>query len=289
MTERSSPTSRSSPVTDVARPSTATDHQEIDSTLKTLDRLLDHYRRIGDREGEAKALCAIARCHKALRQQQKAMEEYKAALGIWRELGNKDREATTLNQIGEVYRTWGFPQLSIHFYRDAIKIFRLTTDREAEAAATNNLGVAYFALHDGKKCLENLNQSLKSFRAQHDRQGESRTLTNLGATYGFLFNDPHKALDFYQEAVTELELINDRSTEANALEVMGDVWLKLGKPEMAALSFQHAIFLYHKEGDAGGEEAVRKHSNALSNELSLAARKPRTGSWSMMPSLEPLK
>jgi tetratricopeptide (TPR) repeat protein len=106
--------------------------------------------------------------------------------------------------------------------------------------------------------LEYLDQALADYRARQDRQGEALTLTNLGSTYGFLINDPHKALDYFQEAVTELELVNDRSTEADALELMGNVWLKLQKQDMAVDTFQRALFLYSRLGDAHGEASVRK-------------------------------
>ena len=89
---------------------------------------------------------------------------------------------------------------------------------------------------------------MPTYRARQDRQGEALTLTNLGSTYGFLINDPHKALDYFQEALTELELVNDRSTEADALELMGNIWLKLQKPDMAADTFHRSLFLYSRLG-----------------------------------------
>jgi tetratricopeptide (TPR) repeat protein len=259
------PVSHSSTLKDNAAPSptgpseTVTSASQAESNLEFLTPLLDQYQRSGNRLAEANTHYALASAYNTLRRQQMAVEQYQAALVIWRGLGNKEREALTLARIGDVYRTWGFPDHAVRFYRDAMKIFPLTTDKANEAAAINNLGVAYFSLRDTKKCLESLNQALTSYRALHNRQGEASTLVNLGGTYGFLMNDPHKALDMFQEAVTNLELLNDRASEANAQNLLGMVWLKLKKPEMATLSFQHALSLYSAVGDVNGREIVLKH------------------------------
>jgi|GEM_PF-3465896 len=265
VTTKSVPVSHPPTAKDNATPSptgpskTVTSASQGEPNLEFLTQLLDQYRRSGNRQAEANTLYALASAYNTLRRQQMAVEQYQAALVIWRGLDNKSREALTLARIGDVYRTWGFPDRSVPFYRDAMKIFPLTTDKANEAAAINNLGVAYFSLHDTKKCLESLNQALTSYRALHDRQGEASTLVNLGGTYGFLMNDPHKALDMFQEAVTNLELLNDRASEANAQNLLGMVWLKLKKPEMATISFQHALSLYSAVGDVNGREIVLKH------------------------------
>ena len=237
-------------------------------SLVVLNGVLEKYRQVGNREAEAHTLGAIASSYNALRQQQKAVEIYQAELNLWRALGEKKGEATTLAHIGDVYREWGFPDRATRFYRDALKV---SPDKSEEAAIMNNLGLAYFALRDKKKCLEFLNQSLASYRAIQDRQGEAHTLTNLASIYGFMLNDPHKAIDYFQQALTKLELIDDRPTEASALELMGSVWLKLQKQDMAVQSFQRALFLYDRIGNAKGEASVRKQLSKVSDTGAIAA------------------
>ncbi|MGA8089736.1 MAG: tetratricopeptide repeat protein [Terracidiphilus sp.] len=225
--------------------------------------ILDQYRRMGNREAEAETLCALANSYDALHQQQKAVEDYQLALAIWRELGNKDGEAATLAHIGDVYRAWGFAPQAIRFYHDALKVYPATHKKAEEAAVLNNLGLSFFLTGDKKKCVSYLDQALAAYHATQDRQGEAFTLTNLGSAYGFLLNNPYKSLDYFQEAVTRLELLNDRESEANALDIMGELWLKLAKPEMAEISFQHALILFSRTGNSQGEASARKHLSAL--------------------------
>jgi len=116
-----------------------------------------------------------------------------------------------------------------------------------------------------------LDESLVSYRSVQDRQGEARALTNLGSVYGFLINDPHKSIDYFQQAVTQFELLNDRSAEANALELMGGVWIKLQKQEMAVQSFQPALFLYERVGNAQGKASVRRQLSSVSGTEAMAS------------------
>ena len=231
---------------------------QLQASIKSLAELRERYRAAGNRTAEAHAIGAIASSYNAMHQDQKAIETYQSALGIWRELGNKTGEGTTLAHIGDVYREWGFPEQAIRFYRDALKAYPSTSDRPLIASVRNNLGLAYFSVHDKKNCLTNLEQALADYRARHDLHGEAVTLVNLGSTYGFLANDPHKAVNYFQEALTKLEVLNDRSTEAGALELLGGVWIKLQKPDIAANTFKRSLFLFSRLGNAQGEASVRK-------------------------------
>jgi tetratricopeptide (TPR) repeat protein len=248
----------------------APDPARIQDALDALNNVLRRDRESGDRVAEANVLGAIANSENALHQQQKALESLQAELGIWRDLGNQEGRALTLAHMGDVYRGWGFPEQANHFYRDALAIYP-PEDKRGHAATLNNLGLTYFSLRNKKKCLEKLNEALASYRALGDRHGEALALSNLGSTYNFLVNDPQKALEMFQEAVTKLELVEDRSSEANALDNMGVVWLNLRKPEMASLSFQHAITLFRAVGDAQGEAAVRRHMEALDQPGTIAS------------------
>jgi tetratricopeptide (TPR) repeat protein len=261
-THTSSPRGKSSASGEL-RAVTGSSVDQAQFAIQAFTQILDAYRKAGNRRAEAETLSALANSYETLHQQQKAVEEFELSLAIWRELGNKDGEATSLAHIGDVYRTWGFPEQAIHFYRDALKIYPDTHKRSEEAAVLNNLGLSFFLLRDKKSCVSYLDRALASYHVIEDRQGEASTLTNLGSAYGFLLNDPHKSLDYFQLAVTKLELLNDRASEANTLDIMGELWLKLGKPEMAAISFQHALALFSQTGNAQGQASVRKHLGAL--------------------------
>ena len=244
---------------------------EREFAVKALTDFVEKYRQAGDRPAEAHTLSALGSSYSNLHQYQKALEQFQSALTIWRDLGNKEFEASSLAHIGDVYRQWGFPDRATGFYRDSLKFYQEDPSREDGAIVMNNLGLAYILLGDGKKSVEYIDKALKFYRSRQDRRGEALALANLASAYGFVMNDPHKALDFFQESITRLELLDDRPAEANTLELTGVIWMRLGKPDMAKLTFQHALALYGALRDAKGEASVQRHMAMIGQHNTVAS------------------
>jgi tetratricopeptide (TPR) repeat protein len=146
-----------------------------------------------------------------------------------------------------------------------------SSDKAGRGATLNNLSLTWFSLNNRKRCIDSLDDALAIFRELQDRRGEALALANLGAAYVYLVNDPMKAVGVFQEALTKLEILNDRDSQAGVLDKMGVAWHNLGKSEMAGLSFQHALELYRSAGDPQGEAAVRKHMRMLGEQQSEAS------------------
>lgn len=250
---------------------------QLQPVLAVLTNVLDQHRRSGNREAEAATLCAIGNSYNALGQQQRAVETFQLALTIYRETANKKGEANALSHIGDVYRGWGFPEQAIHFYRDALQLYGSVGNSQEKAIALNNLGVAYLSLRNKKKSLEYLNQALDAYRAMDDRRAEALALNNIGMAYNSVFNDPQRAFDYFQQAMTKLQLINDRGNQAIVLDNEGAACVKLGKKDMAAISFDRALVLFRETGDARGEARVVKHLNALGEPGPLASAQAGPG------------
>jgi tetratricopeptide (TPR) repeat protein len=257
---------------EVPRPAltTAENAAHIRDALASLELVLQQSRTSGDRKGEANTLSAIANSYNSLHQQQRAIEQFQAAGEIWRQLGDKDHQATTLAHIGDVYRLWGFPELANRYYRDALLNYP-DEDKAGRGATLNNLSLTYFSLNNRKKCFESLAQALAIFRQLQDPHGEALALANLGAAYTYLVNDPLKAVAALQQATNRLDLLNDRASEAGALDQMGVAWHMLGRSEMAGISFQRALGLFHEIGNSDGEAMVRKHLRTLGEQQTQAS------------------
>ena len=244
---------------------------EREFAVKALTDFVEKYRQAGDRSAEAHTLSALGSSYINLHQYQKALEQFQSALTIWRDLGNKEFEASSLAHIGDVYRQWGFPDHATGFYRDSLKFYQEDSNSVDGAVVMNNLGLTYILLGDGRKSVEYLDKALKFYRAKQDRRGEALALANLASAFGFVMNDPHKALDFFQESITKLELLDDRAAEANTLELSGVIWMRLGKPDMAKLTFQHALALYGALRDAKGEASAERHMAMIGQHNTVAS------------------
>lgn len=250
-------------------------NSQIKDALAVLTNVLEQYRRSGDRIGEAGTLCAVANSYNALGQQQKAIEQFQLALTIFKQAsGHAEDEARTLSHIGDVYREWGFPELSIRFYRDALAIYAHINDTTGKSVALNNLGVAYLSVRDKKKSVEYLNLALASYRASGDRRAIALTLNNLGMAFNMLANDSQKALDYFQQSMTELQLIDDRDSQGVVLDNIGALCIKLGQKEMAELSFDRALQLFRRTRDTEGQARVQKHLRMLNESATIASKPP---------------
>lgn len=252
------------PQSDAARPT------PIQDAISAFENLLAQARQNGDRKAEANTLDAIASSCNALGQRQRAIERFQASRTIWHSVGDREHEATTVAHIADVYRDWGFPEQANRYYREALTIYP-PKDKAGRGATLNNLSLTYFSLNNRKRSLESLTEALGLFREIHDRRGEALALVNLGTVYTFLANDPMKAIGLLQEAITKLEILNDPGSEAGAFDKIGVAWHMIGKSEMAGISFQHALALFHEVGDSQSEEAVRKHMRVLGEQQTQAS------------------
>ena len=255
----------------LAAPLTPSANGRIRADLEVLTTVLDRYRKSGNRMGEAGTLCALANSYDAMNQQQKAIEHLQLALAIFREKATRQDEARTLSRIGDVYRAWGFPDQAARFYRDSLVVFSQTDDSQGRAVAFNNLGVAYLALGNKKKSIEYLDQALSFYRARNDHRAVALTLNNLGMVSSSLENDAQKALSYFQRAMTELQLTDDRDSEGTVLDNIGAVCVKLGRRDMAEVSFDRALELFRRTGDTQGELRVRRHLRKLGDSGTLAS------------------
>ena len=248
--------------------SMASQLQPVEEVLTTV---LSHYRASGNRNGEANTLVALGNSCNSLGQQQKAIEDFQEALTIYHETGNRSMEANALSRIGDVYHGWGFPDMAVRFYRDALQIRDQTGGAREKANLLNNLGVIYLALSNKKKSLDYLKQAREDYRDAGDRHAETLTLINIAAAENFLAHDAHKSITLLQQAIGELEPLNDRVNEADAYELLGVAWAGLHKVETAQMSFERALALYREAEDAKGETSVLRRLRMLHGHEELAS------------------
>jgi CHAT domain-containing protein/predicted negative regulator of RcsB-dependent stress response len=174
-------------------------------------------------------------------QTKKALEAYNQALVIQREQQDLDGQADTLQVIGIAYTNLGEPQKALDTFQQALEIQRAKKDLGGEADALNTIGLVYLSIGDEKKALENLNQALK---LQQQIQGNlsgnalafnlSKQATILTAIAGsYSFNEPPKALSYYNQARSLLQKAGSPHAEAELLGQVALVYDRLGEKQKA--------------------------------------------------------
>jgi tetratricopeptide (TPR) repeat protein/transcriptional regulator with XRE-family HTH domain len=137
-------------------------------------------REIGDREGEARALCGLGRCQILMRRFEGGIESEQQALTISREIGYPYRQGVALYHLGEAYCDMGRLDEAVDCHRQALSIRRKLGDQWNEGVSLTDLGRVYCDLRRFEDAIDCEDRSLAIAREIGHRSGEARALEILG-------------------------------------------------------------------------------------------------------------
>ena len=126
---------------------------EMERAIGIYEQALVILREVGDRNGEASALCNLGIVYRRLGESERAIRLYEEALVINSKIGNRLGESSVVGNLGLAYADLGELKKAIEFYEHQLEIVSEIDDREGEATALSNLGVAYVCLKDWKRDL----------------------------------------------------------------------------------------------------------------------------------------
>ncbi len=137
-------------------------------------------REIGDREGEARALCGRGHCEIHMRRLEKAIESEQQALTISREIGYPYRQGVALYHLGEAYCDLGRLEEAMDCHLQGLTIRRQLGDRWNEGVSLTDLGRVFCDLRRFEDAIDCEDRSLAIARDIGHRWGEARALEFLG-------------------------------------------------------------------------------------------------------------
>ncbi|MCA2553252.1 MAG: tetratricopeptide repeat protein [Microcystis sp. M04BS1] len=220
--------------------------------LQSLEKALQIYREIKDRQGEANSLVTLGLAYRSLGQYQKAIEYQQQSLTIAREIGDRRGEANSLVTLGLAYRSLGQYQKEIEFYQQSLAIAREIGDREREASYLGNLGGAYQLLGQYQKASNFYQQSLAIAREIGDHFNEMISLENLGWLYHYL-EQHQKEIESRQQQLAIAREMGDRHIEAGTLDELARAYRSLGQYQKAIESNQQSLAISREIGFRQGE------------------------------------
>jgi tetratricopeptide (TPR) repeat protein/transcriptional regulator with XRE-family HTH domain len=138
---------------------------------------------IGDREGEARALCSLGHCQILMRRLEEAVESEQQGLTISREIGSPHRQGVALYRLGEAYCELGRLDEALNCHRQGLAIRRELGDRWNEGVSLTDLGRVYCDLRRFEDAIDCVDRSLAIARDIGHRWGEARALEFLGVAY----------------------------------------------------------------------------------------------------------
>lgn len=261
------------------------------------------YSLVGNRQGQADDLDAMARIAEAMgdsrrqvavvtRQvalanqmgnQAEAVRAAERALALARQVKDRKLEADSLTALGEASYRLGEQERPHHAHLDALRIYRDLEDRAGEANSLRLLGRVAYRMGRNADVGRYYEQALTLYRELRDRSGEADVLNARGV----VATDRARARDYYEQSLAIVQAIGDRSGQGRAYNNLGLLYLSLGLYATARDYLERAtrieremggraILAYYLEslgrvylalGEHESAEAVLQEGRALAHEI----------------------
>jgi CHAT domain-containing protein/Tfp pilus assembly protein PilF len=213
---------------------------------------------IGDSEGQAVTLGAIANHWYRLSDAAQGSAAASRALEIWTRLGREREEGVALSDLGLLAYLGYDHAAARRYYDQALAKHRAAGDVPSEARTLTRVGWVHYAAADLQQVLDVNHEALARYREARDGTGESIAFNDLGRAY-LDMGEVSQALDAFQQALALRPQDRDARGAANVLIRTALVYLSVGEWQRALDALQQARTLAARAHD------VRTEASALIN------------------------
>jgi DNA-binding SARP family transcriptional activator len=229
--------------------------------LATQQVALRAARRLGDREGQARAHRFIANALGRLGQEDAAERHSYRALRLYAELGDLVGQARTRRTLSWSAGQRGRHDEALHHSTRALELFRAAGHRSGEARALNAVGWYHALRHDHEAALAHCARALDLHRELGSRDGEASTLDSIGYIHHRL-GDHRRATECYRQALVIYRELGDRNGEAETLARLGDTYHDAAELPAARDAWHQALRIFEEIHHADAD-TVRARLRAL--------------------------
>ena len=182
-----------------------------------------------------------------------ALDYFNQALPIWREAGERNGEALTLNDMGPAYADLGQKQKSLRSTTRRSAFGAELGNRQGEALTLNDIGRLYRDLGQHQTAIGLLQPGAahlaRGRKSQWGGACPQRHRTSLCRSG----HDPHKALDYANQALPIFRATGSRRGEAMTLNTMGRDHSDLGEADQAMDLDLQALNIWREVKDERNE------------------------------------
>ena len=201
---------------------------------------LDSARRVRDRPGEGRALCALGSLHADEGRVDEAQAHQTAALAVARELTDRSLEYEVLNCLGTLYEHQGRLEEALSHYDDGLRLARELGNRRWEGGILGNLGLLHANRGDLDAAATHLEAALGVAREVGDRQWEGNALSNLGLLH-YMRGQLTEAMPPLEAALTLARQLGHTRLECIGSGNLGMVYDELGRRSEARSHYEAAL------------------------------------------------
>lgn len=228
-------------------PTPETTDQEIEACYLEAVRL---WETAGHDLGKADALTKVGKLYRDQPDhRRRALTFYLEALRLCQTVGSGVREAGVQGSIGIIYMELSENQSAEVFFRSALLAAEDSDDHFEEASALTNLCKLDSMSSKFERAFTHCKQALPLWEQQGKKEKEAEVLNLLGRLYSEV-GQPERGLDYHRKA---LALIKSDEQRAETWTHIGDVYLFLNKPQLAALHYEKSLRVQRERGDQKNE------------------------------------
>ena len=213
---------------------------DLDAALVELDQALTYYRDIGNREGEARVLNAMAVAHRRKNEIDRAIEYLEASIAIKEELGDRRGIAVSLGNLGLIYQTAGDVERALEVLNRSLEIRREIGDQGGIAHTLNKIGQVYQSYGRYDEALFHFERSYEIREEIGSKHLMASSLSDMGNIYA-LMGDYDKAAEMDSLALAIRVEIGDEQGEAMSLRNIAEILINRGLHGRAKTNLDKAL------------------------------------------------
>ena len=157
--------------------------KQLDEAYEAFERVIQLKDQLEDHSLIADAYFNRAITRREQLQFAESLADHKEALAIRRMLKDEKGKAISHNVIGTVYVALKNPQRALDNFNVALDIYRVQKDTAGQASVLNNIGALYHDQQQFDKAIENLKQALDYARTAGSNEEIKNALFNLSSAY----------------------------------------------------------------------------------------------------------
>ncbi len=223
-------------------------NEELDEALDELNRSLEAYRSMGNREGEAAVLNAIGVVYRHRNDFEKAISYFEESIRIKEELGDKRGVAASLGNLGLVYKIMGRQDDALEAYKRSLEIKREIGDKIGVSTALNKIAQIYQNSGRYEEALSYYERSYETRKEIGAKHLMAASLSDMAGLYS-LMGHYKEALRLDSLALALRVEIGDQRGESHSLRNVAESLIARARFEEAAAKLRRAVEVDTELGD----------------------------------------
>ncbi|MEP7134536.1 MAG: tetratricopeptide repeat protein, partial [Chloroflexota bacterium] len=221
---------------------------DLDRALSLYEESLQLIEQLGDKQGKAASLHAIAKVFLTRGDLDRALSLYEESLTLHEQFGDKQGKATSLSQMAEVFLTRGDLDHALSLYEESLALKEQLGDKKGKSTSLYQMAEVFLGRGDLDRALSLYEESLALDEQLGDKKGKAASLHAIAQVF-LTRGDLDHALSLYEESLAFIGQLGDKKGKAASLSQMANVYWEKKEFSQAQHLVEQSIEISYQIGD----------------------------------------